>query len=797
MDCQIVVGGDGGDDVDPGGVCCRRQGQPLELIVSWLEKSICRGQARDALYCAAELDLSGWSMLFWERIFWIGWAHIGLANPLVPMALLDLHKRWLEALEQAESCPTESSFECLKARCIVMLTVNWLVNERKNQLILHCSSACILETTGCLSDDDWHQKLGTSRRLKAALGPIRLRSCAAEEKAMVCLCRSMVENNEDRTVRMVNLLHVWGKSELVWMAAEKLCDVNTSDMFAWAKEFVRLYKDAWLFGLETRRNHRVFSLLTEMARCHRLPTRNGETPTDHDIDPERLPLFQIMLLLSPGRNYRSVFPEGVHPNSLSGDKIRKWEGAAEDTYSSNHKKLAPPEFVRDKTTLAGTQRGKSVEDYLNSGLRVTNFMDIVDPLFYYDRAYRGFITAEQRYGAEHTTYDALERLRKSGALRDGLQSHHPSEELATKRKRPPSPSPPSSESPEHKAPQQQQQQQQPITMTTDAVTPPSPKRPRLTTTTLEMEEGVFDDPTMAGSDWYAGYYAKCRGRRVFVDGPFCGGADATHRPDTIAKHAKVIHTLKKLFLGIDHRTGHRHDSLTLLRSTVLSLRVATCDPFSEGIRRGDGGERRGIFVVTDDPRFIGCEDEEEEEEEDDDIFAFDAPSCAPVTPSLMMAMESERRTEVHSRFLSALAFRCALWIPCEEQTNDFLLNQHTGTIYSLRERQIGVVRPASPSLKLLRGGSRRWEKYVNQVLLSPEMLEGVKKRCLRWKGLLETPAVHKSVFEPIGLDAKIYADNLGTMATQGAEFWKTLMYCKQTSSSSSSPPRNDDVHMEE
>jgi len=313
---------------------CTRGGQSRELIASWLQKAICRGQIKEAFYCAAELDLSGWSLFLWERLFWIGWAHIGLANPLVPMSLYSLYERWVSCLQDQEDDDrgnrrvageeeeepldletARNSASCIKAQCILMLAVNWLTQERKNQLILHCSAATLLETTGCLSDADWDQKLGTNRRLKVVLEPVRLQACTSEAKAIVCLCRSMLENDEDRATRMVNLLHIWGQAPLVWVAVQKLCEVNTSNYFSWAASFIESYKKVWSLCRNTRRKT-IPQLFGKIFLPPHGDNKKKEVEVEEGVEPERLPLFQIILLMIPGRNFRMMFPEGVHNNAL-------------------------------------------------------------------------------------------------------------------------------------------------------------------------------------------------------------------------------------------------------------------------------------------------------------------------------------------------------------------------------------------------------------------------------------------------------------------------------------------------
>ncbi len=781
MDDQIVHG-----TTTTTGFCTRR-GQSRQLIVSWFEKAICRGLIKEALYCAAELDLSGWSSLLWERLFWVGWAHIGLSNPMVPMALFDLYGRWISAIKQQqrrrqEDPPQlEKSAECIKARCVLMLVVNWLAQERKNQLILHCSASCIMESTGCLSDSDWEAKLGTSRRLKVALAPVRLDACPAEAKAVVCLCRSMVENNEHRAVCMVNLLHIWGKSHLVWTAADKLCDVNAFQLFGWAKAFIQSYREVWTFCKETRQG----PLLLPMLKA---------TNDDDDIEPERLPLFQIILLMVPGRNYRLMFPEGVRPTSLSEDKIRQWKKQADDIYSPNHSKLVIPEYVSDKTTEAGVLRGKGVEDYLNSALRVTNFaVEIPDPMGYYDRSHREHTNAEDLYGVEHSTKHALRRLRTSGAIQDGLNSVNPRQSFE----------------------QQEQQQQQhdspgkrkrtvplPDELAVGSTsTPPSSKRScplegssdgdgavvlpkEQKKEQLALEKDVFSDVTKC----VAGYCATYQDRRVFVDGPlvFFHGDHANN------VHAVSIHTLKELFLGMDKQADKGHNSLSILGlPSVLRLRTTSSPPQLLL-------DTEALFVVMDIPwnqletcneedddddyLLLTWEEEEEHKEGDDDaddgLFSSSSSpnSLIRVTPEVM---ECETRMDVHIRFLTVMAFRYTFWISSVTQ-GDLLLDPESGCIYSLRERRMAEEKPSQWNRLLPNSWKKsHWVQYIEETVKTrPTIFDWMKERCLRWKCVLELPDVCNLVFGNLDANSEVYVQTLARIAYGGTEAWKKLgVYC--------------------
>ncbi len=734
---------------------CSRRGQSRELILSWLDKSICRGQLKHAMYCAAELDLSGWSLFLWKRLFWIGWAHIGLANALVPMSLLDLYERWLDTLKQLGSTLEESA-ECVKARCIIMLAVNWLTHEKKNQLILHCSTACIFETTGCLTDDDWHQKLGTNYKLKISLAALRLKSCAAESKAIVCLCRSMLENDEHRATRMVNLFYVWGKSRLVWIAMQKLCDVNTQELFGWANTFIGSYQKVWEFCLEEDDDD-------DEEDDSELFIKN--------VDKERLPLFQIVLLMIPGRNFRHMFPTGIGAKSLSEDRIRVWEKQAADVYAADHSKITMPSYVWDKNTKVGCSRGKDVEDYLNSALRVTNFANgVPDPFGYYDRAHRELLASEKRYGNQHTTTDAFIRLRESGAIQDGLKSSHPRDYVETLKQQPPPP--------------------EALVTTTDSrkrkefvtkivgntATPPSPKRvvassPRRETKPRQsLKADVIKNPSTPLSST-SGYYANYCNHHVFVDGPFfCSNNGSIAMP-----HLTAIHTIKQLFHGMDVSVNKSTHGLQLLekplrlRLQLLNTTTAifsltkipwnkSCDPQKEDVETEVAAASGEMYM-----------DWEEEEAEKKPSVNTNLNVVA-ITPTIM---NSENRPEVHIRFLSLVAFRYTFRISCQA-SDDILLDSCNGNVYSLREREMTGGKPPQWKQLLPMEWSRyAWENYLKKKIFKQNslILKMLQQRCLRWKQILEVPDIIRAVFDPIHMNVMDYSQNLDRLANGGPEAW--------------------------
>jgi replication-associated recombination protein RarA len=63
---------------------------------SSLQKAIRRGLEEDALYWAAELDLSGYGEYVWKRLRIMTSEDVGLANPLLPATIAGLYATWKE-----------------------------------------------------------------------------------------------------------------------------------------------------------------------------------------------------------------------------------------------------------------------------------------------------------------------------------------------------------------------------------------------------------------------------------------------------------------------------------------------------------------------------------------------------------------------------------------------------------------------------------------------------------------------------------------------------------------------------
>lgn len=70
-------------------------GHEAGLIVSWLQKAIRRGNAQDAVYCAVELDRSGWGEWCWKRLLIIASEDVGIADPTISSEIWSLYQTYL------------------------------------------------------------------------------------------------------------------------------------------------------------------------------------------------------------------------------------------------------------------------------------------------------------------------------------------------------------------------------------------------------------------------------------------------------------------------------------------------------------------------------------------------------------------------------------------------------------------------------------------------------------------------------------------------------------------------------
>jgi replication-associated recombination protein RarA len=71
-------------------------GYPCGEVASALQKEIRRGNEREALFWASELDLAGYTNYVWKRLRIIASEDVGVADTSVAVAVRALYENWLE-----------------------------------------------------------------------------------------------------------------------------------------------------------------------------------------------------------------------------------------------------------------------------------------------------------------------------------------------------------------------------------------------------------------------------------------------------------------------------------------------------------------------------------------------------------------------------------------------------------------------------------------------------------------------------------------------------------------------------
>ncbi len=187
----------------------------------------------------------------------------------------------------------------------------------------------------------------------------------------------------------------------------------------------------------------------------------------------------------------------------------------------------------------------------------------------------------------------------------------------------------------------------------------------------------------------------------------------------------------------------------------------------------------GIFSLTKIP-WNQTQDPEHEQEDDDGMCMDwespprdDSKSMVATTPTIM---NSETRTVVHVRFLSLVIFRYVFWINCQA-TDDILLDPSTGHIYSLREREMtGGKPPQWEKLLPMEWSRHAWEEYLKKKIFeqNPLILDILKQRCLRWKKILQVPAIVQAVFDPLHINVENYSQKLQDLSMDGVNKWMEI-----------------------
>jgi replication-associated recombination protein RarA len=78
-------------------------GHRSDEAASALQKAIRRGEERNALYWASELDLAGYANYVWKRLRIIASEDVGLADPLAAVQVRSLYENWRDAIKDARA----------------------------------------------------------------------------------------------------------------------------------------------------------------------------------------------------------------------------------------------------------------------------------------------------------------------------------------------------------------------------------------------------------------------------------------------------------------------------------------------------------------------------------------------------------------------------------------------------------------------------------------------------------------------------------------------------------------------
>jgi replication-associated recombination protein RarA len=120
-----------------------RGGFVMDEVSSALQKSIRRGEERQAIFWASELDLSGYGNYAWKRLRIICSEDVGVAWPEGPAVIRALYENWEETrkADRAKKLPAERS----SAMLFLVHAVCLLARAPKSRLV---DNACVVFYSG-------------------------------------------------------------------------------------------------------------------------------------------------------------------------------------------------------------------------------------------------------------------------------------------------------------------------------------------------------------------------------------------------------------------------------------------------------------------------------------------------------------------------------------------------------------------------------------------------------------------------------------------------------------------------
>src|SRR5581483_2181487 len=119
-----------------------RGGFVMDEVSSALQKAIRRGEERQAIFWASELDLSGYGNYAWKRLRIVCSEDVGIAWPEGPAVVRALYENWVETrkAEPKGTVPERSNAMLFLVHAVVLLA-----RAPKSRLIDH---ACVVFYTG-------------------------------------------------------------------------------------------------------------------------------------------------------------------------------------------------------------------------------------------------------------------------------------------------------------------------------------------------------------------------------------------------------------------------------------------------------------------------------------------------------------------------------------------------------------------------------------------------------------------------------------------------------------------------
>lgn len=102
-------------------------------VASALQKAIRRGNEREALFWASELDLAGYGNYVWKRLRIIASEDVGLADTETVIAVRALNENWLEAKKQKTG---DSGHQLFLAHAVCLLA-----RAEKSGIVVHAVMA--------------------------------------------------------------------------------------------------------------------------------------------------------------------------------------------------------------------------------------------------------------------------------------------------------------------------------------------------------------------------------------------------------------------------------------------------------------------------------------------------------------------------------------------------------------------------------------------------------------------------------------------------------------------------------